>query len=118
MTDNIFDFIGGDSGQWQILSLTKVTGEPLELTSHLKIIQSTTEKANNGLWVLKGVRSNLRYTESDEKARLTAIQADLGRPEATRAALIPIKKKRLGGHLRKMREEGYSKQNLITQRLA
>ena len=93
MTDNIFDFIGGDNGQWQIISLTKVTGQPLELTSHLKIIQSTTEKANNGLWVLKGVRSNLRYTESDEKARLTAIQADLGRPEATRAALIPIKKK-------------------------
>ncbi len=92
MTDNIFDFIGGDNGQWRILSMTTVMGDALEFASHLKITESTTVKSNSGLWVLKGLRSNLRYTEKEEKERLTAIQADLGRPESTRAALIPIKK--------------------------
>ena len=33
-----------------------------------------------------------RYTERAEKEQLAAVQAKLGRPEATCAALIPIKK--------------------------
>ena len=34
----------------------------------------------------------MRYVERAEKEQLAAVQAGLGRPEASRAALIPIKK--------------------------
>jgi chlorite dismutase len=43
-------------------------------------------------WALRGVRSYLRYVERSEKARLDELSPSLGRPEATRAALIPIRK--------------------------
>ena len=43
-------------------------------------------------WTLRGVVSNLRYTERPEVDTLGAIQAPLMRPNATRAALIPISK--------------------------
>src|SRR5205823_5638537 len=43
-------------------------------------------------WRLAGAVSHLRYTERAEKDQLVAAQAGLGRPEATHAALIPIRK--------------------------
>lgn len=69
-----------------------VVGDPLELVSHLHIRQIPAPTATDGVWSLNGVISNLRYTERAEKTTLTAIQADLGRPEASCAALIPIRK--------------------------
>jgi chlorite dismutase len=45
-----------------------------------------------GVWVLRGVTSNVRYATREEKDELAARQAPLGRPEAARAALIPIRK--------------------------
>lgn len=42
--------------------------------------------------VLRGCTSNTRYTTATETAELRAKQAGLGRPEATLAALIPIRK--------------------------
>ena len=50
------------------------------------------QDAPGTLWRLRGIRSNERYTTRDEKARLTAKQEGLGRPESTHAALIPIRK--------------------------
>ena len=41
---------------------------------------------------MAGVASHVRYVERAEKEQLAAVQAGLGRPEATCAALIPIKK--------------------------
>jgi chlorite dismutase len=92
MTDNIFDFIGGTEGQWRVIQMNAVTGYALEAVSHIKIIKSSAIKSDQGLWTLKGLISNLRYTEKIEKEQLIPIQADLGRPEATCAALIPIRK--------------------------
>src|SRR5437764_326310 len=43
-------------------------------------------------WTLRGLTSNVRYTRRNEQDALAAKQAELGRPEATRAALIPITK--------------------------
>ncbi|WP_246204140.1 chlorite dismutase family protein [Streptomyces tailanensis] len=43
-------------------------------------------------WALRGTTSNIRYTHRTELELLTARQPTLGRPEATRAALIPIRK--------------------------
>jgi chlorite dismutase len=38
------------------------------------------------------VTSHERYVTRDEKTRLVAVQPELGRPEATASALIPIRK--------------------------
>ena len=46
----------------------------------------------DGAWVLKGVTSNERYTTRAENEQLVAKQEPLGRPEAWRSALIPIRK--------------------------
>ena len=43
-------------------------------------------------WRLAGVASHLRYVERGEKTALAAGHTALGRPEASRAALIPIRK--------------------------
>ncbi len=43
-------------------------------------------------WLLRGVTSNERYVTRLEKDQLVAKQPGLDRPEATRAALIPIRK--------------------------
>ena len=90
--DNIFDFVGGDSGDWRVKRINAAIGDSLEDVPHLKIVPSSTMKLNEGLWTLKGVRSNLRYTEKDEDDKLVSIQEGLGRTEATCAALIPIHK--------------------------
>jgi chlorite dismutase len=92
MTDNIFDFIGGNEGQWNVTSMNAVAGETLAAASHLKITPSTLIKSVEGSWSLKGFRSNTRYTHKDEKEQLNAIQSGLNRPEAFCAALIPIRK--------------------------
>jgi chlorite dismutase len=97
--DTIFDFIGGNYGEWEVMSMHTIVGNPIEKVSHLRVFQSTLEKENQGIWTLKGLRSNLRYTEKHEKDKLVAIQADLGRSEATYAALIPIRKKELWWNL-------------------
>jgi chlorite dismutase len=91
--ETIFDFIGGNSGQWEVRRMKTIVGEPIASVSHINIIPSTTLNLNKGIWTLKGIRSNLRYTEKEEKEKLLAIQADLGRSEATYAALIPMRKK-------------------------
>jgi hypothetical protein len=45
-----------------------------------------------GVWVLRGVTSYARYVTGPERDLLRASQPELGRPEATCAALIPIGK--------------------------
>jgi len=44
------------------------------------------------VWILRGVTSHERYVTRAERDALTEKQASLGRPEASRAALIPIRK--------------------------
>ena len=90
--DNIFDFVGGDSGQWKVKEIKVVIGDSLENVPYLKIVPSSATKSDEGVWKLKGVRSNLRYSEKIEEDKLVSIQAGLGRLEATHAALIPIHK--------------------------
>lgn len=92
MTNNFFDFIGSHQGQWKVIRMETVIGNPLDRVSHIDILQSSTELYNKGLWTLTGFTSNVRYAEKNEREQLNAVQADLGRPDATCAALIPIRK--------------------------
>jgi len=92
MTKDTFDFIGGDGGQWKVISLKTVCGLSLEKVSHVDILPSLTTRQNKGIWTLTGFTSNIRYAEKDEREKLVAVQSDLGRPSATCGALIPIRK--------------------------
>ncbi len=92
MTDHIFDFIGGNAGEWKIVKMETVIGEPIEAAPYLKIVKSNLQKNDEGFWTIKGLVSNVRYAEKEEKEKLLAMQAGLGRSEATCAALIPIRK--------------------------
>lgn len=88
-------FVAGTSGLWQIDRIDSYIGETLPAAVRLDVLESsdgpamTTEGAK---WILRGVTSNLRYTTRSEADELTVRQEGLGRAEAKRAALIPIRK--------------------------
>jgi len=79
-----------------VASQAAVKGAGLLSTPALSIVDSSSIALpilpSQTSWRLAGVASHGRYVERAEKERLVAVQAGLGRPEATRAALIPIKK--------------------------
>lgn len=86
-------FIGGSAGPWRVVSRNAVKGAPLEAVPYLTIVEGLLEHPSGGAsWALRGITSNERYVERDEKRALIAKQPQLGRFEATHAALIPIKK--------------------------
>jgi chlorite dismutase len=89
-------FRGGQSGGWRVASVARVTGETLALVPALSVILSEAIALpllpSQTSWRLAGVASHVRYTDRAEKEQLAAVQAGLGRKEATCAALIPIRK--------------------------
>ena len=89
-------FRGGQSGGWRVASVERVTGETLALVPALSVISSEAIALpllpSQTSWRLAGVASHVRYTDRAEKEQLAAVQAGLGRKEATCAALIPIRK--------------------------
>lgn len=85
-------FLGGSVGQWTVESLSTVVGEGLPPVSRLAVREGVDVQADDGGWVLRGVTSHERYVERPEREQLVARQPALGRPGATRAALIPIRK--------------------------
>jgi chlorite dismutase len=85
-------FCGGQSGSWKVLSLTTFTGQSLASIDRIEIINARHSFASTDYkWVLRGVTSNLRYTNRNEKIMLDKTPSILG-PESKYAALIPIKK--------------------------
>ena len=89
----LFTFVGGNAGPWEVVSLRAVTGDGLEAVDRLRVVSGEVpaEKGVSG-WALRGVTSHDRYVTRAEKAKLAAAQPDIGRPEATAAAFIPIRK--------------------------
>ena len=89
-------FRGGPSGAWQVTSLLPVTGESLAPVHFLSAVNSGSIALpllpSPTSWRVAGVASHVRYVERAEKTQLAAVQPELGRTEATCAALIPIKK--------------------------
>ncbi|HEY5753703.1 MAG TPA: chlorite dismutase family protein [Chthoniobacterales bacterium] len=93
MDNRFYTFVGGDNGQWRILAIHAVIGESLETAPFLDIKSADLRDLPTGArWLLRGVTSNQRYVTRSEQSSLVAIQAPLGRPEASCAALIPITK--------------------------
>lgn len=84
-------FAAGDAGTWRIDSIAPVIGDTLPAASCLAIYEDRTDPSAS-VWSLRGTTSNTRYTTRAETDALVARQEGLGRPAATRAALIPIRK--------------------------
>jgi len=93
MSTRLFSFIGGDTGLWRVAEMEAIVGEPLPAASRLEIaFGSETPSDPHAAWVLREITSNERYVVREEKNQIVAKLLDLGRPEATCAALIPIRK--------------------------
>jgi len=86
-------FVAGRSGVWQVDRISAVIGESLAAADRLAVVEgAATHLCDGADWSLRGVTSNTRYTFRGEVDALAAVQAGLRRPQATCAALIPIKK--------------------------
>ncbi|MDZ4767180.1 MAG: chlorite dismutase family protein [Chloroflexota bacterium] len=93
MAEPPYSFVGGKAGRWKIIRMNEVIGMPLASAAYVDILDKNLPTLpQNAAWVLRGVTSYERYVNKEEQALLAAAQPTLGRPEATCAALIPIKK--------------------------
>jgi len=84
-------FAAGLSGVWRIDRIEAVIGSGLLPAARLAVFEGSGHPGP-ATWVLRGVTSNTRYTQRQELDTLATRQEALGRPHATRAALIPIRK--------------------------
>jgi Chlorite dismutase len=90
---NRYAFIGGNSGKWRVSCVKPVRGEPLSTVPYLEVAPVTDlASGRSATWILCGLMSNLRYATRAELTTLKTRQEPLGRPLASQAALIPIKK--------------------------
>ena len=86
-------FAAGPSGGWRIDRIDAVVGQGLPAAEQLAVLEAPQMQAPaQAAWTLRGVTSNTRYTNQPEVDALVARQQGLQRPQATRAALIPIRK--------------------------
>lgn len=87
-------FAAGAAGEWRIDRLEPVLGEGLPSAQRLAVLEGSTaaDVPADVVWLLRGTTSNARYATVVERDRLGAVQPALGRPAATRAALIPVRK--------------------------
>jgi chlorite dismutase len=93
MNGRHFSFVGGVTGTWRVVNISAVVGDPLAKVSRLDIVRGALPEVPDGArWLLRGVTSNERYVTRSEKDQLVATQPALDRPQATCAALIPIRK--------------------------
>ena len=88
----LFSFIGGTTGVWKVVSATTIVGSSLPSVSHLDMVQGNIQQREESSWILRGVTSNERYANREEKNQLLVKQAPLGRPQSSLSALIPIRK--------------------------
>lgn len=86
-------FVGGKTGQWSVTSQRTLLGEPIAAVSRVAMMSGSGPVVpGDAAWVLRGVATNDRYTTRSEKMELGERQAPIGRPEATSAALILLRK--------------------------
>jgi chlorite dismutase len=89
----LVSFVAGASGPWRIDRIETVAGDGLQTAERLTVLEGCEfDPIESPLWTLRGVTSNSRYTKRSETSALLAKQQGLRRPQATRAALIPIRK--------------------------
>ena len=93
MNARLFAFVGGDIGPWRVVDIKSVVGDALANVERLNVVSGAAPEVREGAkWLLRGLTSNERYVTRLEKDQLVAKQPNLGRRDATCAALIPIRK--------------------------
>jgi hypothetical protein len=93
MSTRLFSFMGGDTGPWRVTKMETRVGASLPAARRLAIASGPENPSDpQAAWVLRGITSNERYVDREERGQIVAKLLGLGRPEATRAALIPIRK--------------------------
>jgi chlorite dismutase len=86
-------FVGGASGRWSVERIAHVRGEDLPKVRRLDMVEADAPLIEGSpVWVLRGATGHERYVNRVEHQALLERQAPLGRPQANRAALIPIRK--------------------------
>jgi hypothetical protein len=87
-------FVGGSTGPWRVERMRAVAGAPLPQVSHLLVHEGPSASwwPDNSRFTLRGSTGHVRYVEAAEKRALATLTPALGRAEATRAVLIPIRK--------------------------
>jgi chlorite dismutase len=88
-------FTAGTLGPWRIARIEAVSGQGLPAAERMAIGEgppSDRVPPASAAWSLRGATSNTRYTTRAETVALASKQQGLGRPQATCAALIPIRK--------------------------
>jgi hypothetical protein len=85
-------FVGARAGTWRIERCAAVVGEGLPSAPSLTVHPALQEPPSGATFALRGSTGHVRYVEQTEKAALAQVTPPLGRPEATLAALIPIRK--------------------------
>ena len=89
-----FTFVGGTEGELRVVSQATISGRPIAPVANVGMFAGfLAEVPANAAWTLCGVASNDRYTTRAEKTELVRRQAPIGRPEATKAALILLRKR-------------------------
>jgi chlorite dismutase len=91
--ETLTKFCGGQKGIWKVMSMRAIIGQSLEQVNRIDILNiNNIDKQIECNWSLKGVSSNMRYTNRDEKTKLDITPSILGKPDSKYAALIPIRK--------------------------
>jgi hypothetical protein len=88
----LVQFVGGPVGGFEVVESKALVGDALPAVSRVAVCDCHGVALPDGVWTLRGVTSHQRYVQQREGSQLRALQAALGRPEATCAAMIPITK--------------------------
>lgn len=87
-------FVGGKTGSMSVVSQTTISGQPIARVDGIDMVAGiAADLPADAAWALHGVTSIDRYTTREEKTELISKQAPVGRPEATSAALILLRKR-------------------------
>ena len=85
-------FIGGGAGLWSVERMTTIRGGGLLPVDRVEVTEGSDSPAH-GTWTLRGTIEGDHYVLDAERHALAARQAPLGRPSASSAAMIPIRKR-------------------------
>lgn len=89
----LYTFVGSERGYWQVTKTTTLVGAALPPAQRVDVAARAMDAVgSHAAWVLRGITSHERYVTQAEQQLLAAQQPSLGRPAATCAALIPIRK--------------------------
>ena len=88
----LVSFVGGSAGTWSVEGMTTIAGEGLSNVERVDMVEDL-ETPRHATWTLRGTIEGDNYVVDAERRALTARQAPLGRPTATCAAMIPIRKR-------------------------